>query len=123
MKITFGTFENGERKNERLFSISLLPEDTLYILNSPAGWFMTEPITHVQFHILQYPFPISKDRIFFEYGDGCYTFVSQTGFETNEDHLEWLVSHGRIPMLEATKPFGKEKILTLGYVEFKKEVA
>ena len=123
MKISFSTFERTKGKKERLFTVALLPEDTLHILNAPAGWFITEPKTHVQLHILQHPFPLEKDRIFFEYNDECYTFLSQTGFKTNEDHLNWLVSHGKIPMLEATSIFGKQKILTLGYVEFKKEAA
>jgi len=97
----------------------LKPEDTLHILDSPGGcWYITEPQTQVQLCILPNGLPITKDELCFEFKNGCYVFASPSGFTSNNEHLAWLISQGKIPMIEIGRIFGKERKIILGYVEF-----
>lgn len=121
MNITLVPFKTPDDKPSRLFTIALLPEETLRIIESPGGCWIREHKTHSEFCIWEKPFPIEKENIKFIYSDGCYNFVSQTGFETDEKHLEWLISLGKIPIVEQTTVFEHPTDLILGYVQFEKQ--
>lgn len=121
MKITFSTFKSDRLDKERLYTISFKPEETLHIIDSPAGLFITELQTHTQFHILPIDGIPEKDQLIFAYSDECYTFYSQRGFKTHDEHLDWLISLGKIPMIYLETPRKSTKGLILGYVEFTKE--
>lgn len=125
MNITFSTFEGNRNRPERLYTINLKPKDTMNIIDSPAGWYITDYNTRVQLHILPYPATRTPEEIFFKFQahEETYLFISQSGFGTDEEHLDWLVSLEKIPMYTDNLPDAENPHLLVGYVQFLKDVA
>jgi hypothetical protein len=118
MKIAVSTFASERRERDRLYTISLTPRETLDIVDAPAGVFLREPQTQAQFQILPHHLEIPKESVAFRYIGDCYTFLSQTGFQTDEEHLDWLTGLGKIPMIGDMEIRGEAQEIPLGYVEF-----
>ncbi len=117
MNIAVVPFKKGNGDPSRLFLVSLTPKETLKILESPGGSCFTEHKTQTQFCIWKKDF-IEEENIVFEYGDGCYNFLSKGGFKSDEEHLFWFISLGEIPIGQYTKILGKVKFVIMGYVKF-----
>lgn len=112
------TIYEREYMGKRLFILFMSPKDTDQILESP--------------HHLKLKFERGKDVVRFQIADRgdniehpvfkleydpfeTYVMYGRTGFETADEHLNYLVSLGKIPML-----FG-EADTCVGYVEIQNQ--
>lgn len=107
----------GRNTPKRVFTITLSPRDTLRILESPFH-LISDIVgnTGVRFQILDRGQSDEPAFRILPTDQTIYFFCSQTGFETDEDHLAYLISLGEIPILIN---FDEEEIPT-GYVRFEK---
>lgn len=114
------TLYNGKHMGRRLFVLFLSPEDTDQVLESPHHLKLKfeNGNSVVRFQIadrgdhIEHPvFKLENDP--FE----TYVMYARTGFQTSEEHLKYLVSLGKVPMV-----FGEAGIC-VGYVEIKAQTS
>ncbi len=118
MKIiqTSETRKGSERKH-RIFTITLNPEETKTILESPAHLITPKATSGAQFQIVDRGDALSKEDLAFRPipGESFYLMAMPTGFKDDQEHLDYLIGLGDVPMLI---PFENREI-PVGYVRFK----
>lgn len=106
-------------KEKRIFTLYLSAEDTKHILESP--YFLKVKFEQGE-HVVRFQLSdlgdLIENPVFRLETDPFETYVmyARTGFKTNEDHLEYLINLGPIPMI-----FG-ERETCCGYVEIKNKL-
>ncbi len=118
MEVSVEPYVVGD-KHSRLFTLTMKARETKVILESPYVILARDHKNNIDFQIFDSRSPAS----FFTEEKKCfrpmpeddgYFFYSPSGFQTDEEHLDWLIELKEIPMV-----FG-ENDTVVGFVQFKK---
>lgn len=104
-------------KGNRLFILYISAEDTSKIFKSPQFLISPPILEDVRFQLTDGGEGDEKPVFRLEHGvPNAYVMHGKTGFETNEQHLEYLVNLEPIPMVFS------EKDTCVGYVKIEDEM-